>query len=135
MQAALSKTQLQCWGIAVLRVLAGHLFLAAGVHKVFYDDLGSLGSLLSLGELLLGAALIVGLFTRWVCIPLALLMLANILLIHPPYYIFDQNPEYEYALLRLAACITLVLTGSGKMALDNVLAIRRGRKARKLDAI
>src|SRR5215207_1097624 len=119
MQATCKKTQLQGWGIAILRVLTGHLFLAAGVHKFFYDDLGPLGSSLSLVELLFGAALVVGLLTRWVSIPLAILMLADIFVYHPPSYLFEQDPEYEYALLRLGACITLALSGSGKVALDN----------------
>ena len=145
MQASRKTTQLQGWGIAILRVLTGYLFLAAGAHRLFYEfyeedlsqaDLGPLGSLLnapivvagSLGELVFGAALIVGLLTRWVSIPLAILMLADILVIHPPNELFEQDPEYESALLRLGACITLALSGSGKVALDNILAIRRGSK-------
>ena len=119
------NTQLQGWGIAILRVLTGHLFLAAGVHKFFYDDLGPIRNSLSLVELLLGAALIVGLLTRWVSIPLAILMLADILMYHPPSYLFEQEPEYESALLRMAACTALALTGSGKVALDNVVANRK----------
>ena len=135
MQASRKTTQLQGWGIAILRVLTGYLFLAAGVNKLFYGDLGSLGSSLyvpivvagTLGELVFGAALIVGLLTRWVSIPLAILMLADILVLHAPYDLFEHDPEYEYALLRLGACITLALTGSGKGALDNVLATRSRR--------
>jgi putative oxidoreductase len=145
MQASRKTTQLQGWGIAILRVLTGYLFLAAGVHRLFYDfyeedlsqaDLGPLGSLLngpivvagSLGELVFGAALIVGLLTRWVSIPLAILMLADILVVHTPNELFEADPKYESALLRLGACITLALSGSGKVALDNILAIRRGSK-------
>src|SRR5918997_4816318 len=132
MQATRKTTQLHSWGIAILRVLTGYLFLAAGVHKLFYAALGSLGSSLyvpivvasSLGELVFGAALIVGLLTRWVSIPLAILMLADIAVVHPPNELFEQSYAYEYALLRLAACIALALTGSGKVALDNVPAIR-----------
>ena len=127
MQASPKTTQLQGWGIAVLRVLTGHLFLAAGVHTLFYEDPGPIIVAGSLGELLFGAALIVGLLTRWVSIPLAILMLANIFEFHPPYDLFEQQSTgYEYALLRLGACITLALTGPGKVALDKILAIRRG---------
>ncbi len=145
MQASRKTTQLQGWGIAILRVLTGYLFLAAGAHRLFYDfyeedlsqaDLGPLGSLLngpivvagSLGEVVFGAALIVGLLTRWVCIPLAILMLADILVVHTPNELFEADPKYESALLRLGACITLALSGPGKVALDNILAIRRGPK-------
>ncbi len=128
MQASRKTTQLQGWGIALLRVLTGYLFLAAGVHKLFYEDHGPIIVASSLGELLFGAALIVGLLTRWISIPLAILMLADILVFHPPYDLLEQDKGYEYALLRLGACITLALAGSGKVALDNVIAIRRGPK-------
>ena len=132
MQATHKTTQLQGWGIVILRVVTGYLFLASGVHKLFIEDLSQSGSSLpvpivvvsSLGELLCGVALIVGLLTRWVCIPLAILMLADILVVHPPYEFLAQDHGYEYASLRLAACVTLALTGSDRMALDNILAIR-----------
>jgi putative oxidoreductase len=132
MQATPRTTQLQGWGIAILRVVTGYLFLAAGVDKLFISALPDLGGLLpgpivvvalSLGELLCGAALVVGLLTRWVSVLLAILMLANILFVHPPYDIFEQNHGYEYALLRLAASGVLALSGSGKVARDNILAI------------
>ena len=132
MQATHKVTQLQGWGIVILRVVTGYLFLASGVHKLFIEDLSQSGSSLpvpivvvsSLGELVCGVALIVGLLTRWVCIPLAILMLADILVVHPPYEFLAQDHGYEYASLRLAACVTLALTGSDRMALDNILAIR-----------
>ena|SRR5215212_3098649 len=129
MQETRKTAQLQAWGIALLRVLTGYLFLAAGVNKLFDEDLSPIIVASSLGELLFGAALIIGLLTRWVSIPLAILMLANIFEFHPPYDLFEQQSTgYEYALLRLGACITLALTGPGKVALDNILATRRGSK-------
>ncbi len=126
-------------------MLTGYLFLAAGAHRLFYDfyeedlsqaDLGPLGSLLngpivvagSLGELVFGAALIVGLLTRWVSIPLAILMLADVVVFHPPNELFSQDRGFESASLRLAACVALALIGSDKVALDNILAIRRRPK-------
>jgi|SRR5215210_90402 len=136
MQATPKTTQLQGWGIAVLRVVAGYLFLASGVAKLFINappELGDLfpmaiGAALSVGELVCGAALVVGLLTRWASVLLALLMLANVLVVHPPYELFEQDHGYEYALLRLAASVALALTGSGKVALDNIVAMRRGPK-------
>ena len=88
----------------------------------------AIGVAISLGEFLCGAALVVGLLTRWISALLAFLMLANILVFHPPYYFFEQDTGYEYALLRLAASVALALTGSDKVALDNILATRRGPK-------
>ena len=133
MQPISRTPRFQGWGIAVLRVVVGYLFLAAGVSKLFSDpnelDISlpiAIGAALSLTELVGGAALIVGLLTRWVSVPLALLMLANILVFHLPDTVFEQDKGYEYALLRLAASVALALSGSGKVALDNILATRRG---------
>jgi uncharacterized membrane protein YphA (DoxX/SURF4 family) len=115
----------------------GYLFLVAGLNNLFAvgDFRNAVSSLLFYvilwffySELLCGAALLVGLFTRWVSIPLAFLMLANILVVHPPDELLTQDKGYEYAALRLAACVTLALTGSTKMALDNILPRRRGPK-------
>jgi putative oxidoreductase len=83
---------------------------------------------LSLGKPLCGATLVVRLLTRFVSLPLALLMLADIFVVHPADAFFEQAHGYEYALIRLAASIVLALSGSGKVALDNILAIRRGLK-------
>jgi uncharacterized membrane protein YphA (DoxX/SURF4 family) len=55
-------------------------------------------------------------------------MLADIVVFHPPRGFFVQDYSYEYASLRLAACVTLALAGSGKVALDNALTIRRSPK-------
>ena len=98
MQAIRMTTRLQGWGIAILRVVTGYLFLASGVHKLFFLDLISEPSssvpepilvLGSLGEFVCGAALVVGLLTRWLSIPLAILMLADIVVFHPPYELFS----------------------------------------------
>ncbi len=133
MQAS-ETPQLQGWGITVLRVVIGIIFLVAAGQKLFVADFSKLESLLpvpiimvgSLVELLCGAALVVGLLTRWVSITLALLMLLNVLVVHLPYGFFVESGGYEYALLRLAASATLALAGPGRVALDNVIVSRRG---------
>jgi len=139
MQPGQKITRLQGLGILVLRVVTGYLFLASGAYKLFIAHLtlnqqaeslsGTIVLVSSVAELVCGAALMVGLLTRFVCIPLILLMLADILVMHPPYQLFEQDRGYEYAVLRLAASTALALTGSGRVALDNILAsIRRGSK-------
>lgn len=136
MEASPKTTRLHGWGIAVLRVVAGYLFLSSGIDKLFVTALPSLGGLLpvniglvlSLGELLCGAALIVGLLTRWVSVLLALGMVANILVVHPPSELFQQGHGYEYALLRLAAGVALALSGPGKVAVDNLFTSRGSTK-------
>src|SRR3954451_13861166 len=128
------------WGITTLRIITGIIFLLNGSQKLFIGEfnqiatspLGTLGQLVgqspqrvailvALVEPLCGAALVVGVFTRWASMLLAIGMLADILAFHPPPSAFLKDPGFELALLRLAASVTLVLTGSGRMALDNIL--------------
>ena len=87
---------MQGWGITVLRVVIGALFSMAGMQKLLgilvVRNASQPDSPLpipivvvgSLVELLCGAALVIGLCTRWVSLPLALLMLTEVLLVHPP---------------------------------------------------
>ena len=134
------------WGITILRTVTGTIFLLSGVEKLFisglhnitelFVELGSPSPLavatgVALIELLCGLALVVGLFTRLLCVPLALLMAGDILLIHGPNGFFVDNNGYEYALLRLTATVVLIFTGSGKAALDTMLGPRKApaRKA------
>jgi putative oxidoreductase len=122
----------QAWGITLLRVTTGTVFLGAGVQKLFIQGASQLpGPIVTVGslvEVLCGAALVVGLLTRWVSVPLALLMLADILVIHPPSEFGVGDEGFERAVCRLAASATLALAGPGKVALDNVLAHRRRSK-------
>ena len=131
MQAS-KTTRLRAWGITLLRLVTGIVFLGAGVHNLFLEASSPLpGPIVIVGslvELLCGAALVVGLLTRWVSIALALLMLADILAIHPPSSFFTGDEGFEHALLRLAAGAALALAGPGGVALDNMLAMRRGPK-------
>jgi len=128
------------WGITILRIVTGTIFLLSGVEKLFIMgphiftelivELGSPSPLAvatggSLVELLCGLALVVGLFTRWFCVPLALLMLGDILFIHWSNGFFQHNNGYEYALLRFTATVVLIFTGPDKAALDTTLGPRK----------
>ena len=134
--------RLQGWGVAVLRVVTGSVFLTRGGNKLLVEGLSGIANEISgrvahisglegilpllaaivliLVELVCGAALVLGLFTRWVCILLALAMLVNVLFVHPPPGFSTIDAAYESSLLRLTASIVLLLTGPGKMALDNI---------------
>src|SRR5918912_123024 len=125
-------TQLQAWGIALLRTATGIVFVGSGVQNLFLhsssqspDPTVIVGSSV---EIVCGAPLAIGLLTRWVGVPLALLMLADILVMHPPSGYFAGDEGFEHAFLRLVASAAVVVAGQGKVALDNVLALRRGRK-------
>jgi putative oxidoreductase len=91
--------RMQGWGLAILRVVVGIVFLVHGFQKLFlmgFDGvagvMGSLGVpapglfavIVTLVELLGGLALILGLFTRLAAIPLAVDMLVATLTVHLP---------------------------------------------------
>src|SRR5687768_6983612 len=91
--------QMKDWAIAIVRMIVGFTFLMHGWQKFF--DIGvaaMVGGFTSMGvpmpelaaplvtfvELICGAALMIGLATRLVAIPLAIDMLAAIVLVHIP---------------------------------------------------
>ena len=86
----------------------------------FADPIG-LGPAFSLGltvfaEVLCSLLIMLGLFTRWALIPLIITMLVAFLVVH----ISDPFPRMEKAILYLTVYITLILTGPGKYALDDL---------------
>jgi uncharacterized membrane protein YphA (DoxX/SURF4 family) len=121
------------WGITVLRVGTGASFLIHDgetiLHKLIYhpEELVSLRS----GQVILlslcGAALVLGLFTRWVSVVLATGMLVDILFVEWPSSLFSepgsQDLGFEYASLRLIASLALVLAGPGRAALDCIVTL------------
>lgn len=122
-----------------MRVVVGIVFLAHGGQKLFVwgfsnvaDFFGQVGIplpmlaaiVVTLVEFLGGLALVVGLFTRWVAIPLALNMLVATLTIHLRGGFFV--PEgVEFTLTLLAANVALALLGSGEASLDRLLGKRK----------
>lgn len=132
-------TQIQGWGITVLRVVVGIVFLVHGGQKLFVWGFGGVAGFLgqvgipapmlaavivTLVEFLGGLALLLGLFTRWAAIPLAIDMLVAILAVHLKAGFFLPN-GYEFALTLLAATVALSLLGSGEASVDGFLAKRR----------
>jgi len=132
-------TRLQGWGIAVLRVVVGMVFLVHGGQKLFVFGFGGVAAflgqvgipapglaavILTAVEFLGGLALLLGLFTRWAAIPLAIVMLVAILTVHLKAGFFLPN-GYEFALTLLGANVALALLGSGEASVDGVLKKRR----------
>lgn len=132
--------RMQGWGITLMRVMVGIVFLVHGLQKLFVSGIGGTAGffeslaiplpmvaavVVTLVETVGGAALILGLATRWVAIPLAIDMLVATLLVHLPNGFFAvPNGGYELTLLLLIANVSLVLAGAGALALDNLLSTR-----------
>ena len=132
-------TPLHGWGITIMRVVVGIIFLAHGGQKLFIWGFGGVtafmgrvgvpvpmlaGIVVTLVEFLGGLALLLGLFTRWFAIPLAIDMSVAILAVHLRGGFFLPN-GYEFALTLLAANVALALLGSGGKSVDNLLAGRQ----------
>ena len=129
----------QGWGLTVLRVVLGIVFLVHGAQKLFVFGFGGVAGLLgglgvpapglfavvvTLVEVVGGIALILGLFTRVAAIMLAVDMLVATLTAHLANGFFAQNGGYEFTLLLLAASVALAVAGPGEAALDRVIAAR-----------
>ncbi|MEN9935622.1 MAG: hypothetical protein RLZZ387_2201 [Chloroflexota bacterium] len=133
------------YGVTILRVVTGAVFLAHGLQKLLMFGLpGTAGFLGSVGipaaELMApllialevggGLALILGLFTRYVGVALALNMLVALLTVHISKGFFVADGGYELVLLLGAASLALTFLGSGALALDTLLPRRETTAAR-----
>jgi len=92
----------------------------------FADPLG-IGSTASLffailAELLFGALVALGLFTRASTLPLIFTMVVAAFMVHGPHPVFDpKGPSKEMALLYLLSYAAILITGPGKYSLDDKL--------------
>jgi putative oxidoreductase len=129
----------QQFGIAILRFIAGVVFVAHGSQKIFVYGFAGVGGafaqmgvpmpavvgpVIALIELFGGVALIVGLFTRVAAIALACDMLGAMILVHAAGGFFLPN-GLEFVLMLFAAALALVFAGPGALSVDGVLASRR----------
>ena len=114
--------RLREWGITILRVGTGTSYMLHEIQEGRLSVNGLSGQVVV--ESLCAAALVLGVFTRWVSIPLAIGMVVDLLLIHTPNSFFHLGVNFEFALLRLFATVTLVLVGPGRAALGNILALK-----------
>jgi len=127
------------WGMFVLRVVTGIVFIGHGAPKFGWGSdrsladlagwLGSLGvPLPSVGAFLVasfetfgGAFLIIGLLTRFWSAGLAFAMLLAVTLVHLGNGMFGEG-GYQWALLLMACSVALLIEGAGKASLDKKLS-------------
>jgi len=120
---------LRAWGLTLLRVVVGSVFVMHGGQKLLVMGLQNVaGFLESLGvpqpygaavvltvvECLGGLALIFGLFTRYAAFVLAFDMAMAIVLVHAKNGFFMPD-GFEYPMVLLAANLSLVLSGGGAL--------------------
>ncbi len=127
------------WGVAMVRIIVGVVFLMHGWQKLFVFGLdGMTGAMTKMGlpapglsavlvsftEFLGGLLLLLGLFTRVAALPVAFAMFVAVTMVHLPAGFFAPA-GLEYPLTLLVVLVALVLMGPGELALDNILAARR----------
>lgn len=125
----------------VLRVPVGIIFMAHGAQKLFgwfggYGLEGTAGWMESIGlapgllmALLAGAGeffggllILFGILTRPAAAVLAITMVVAIFSVHFANGLFMSNNGYEFALALLAASVSLAISGSGKIGIDQLIA-------------
>lgn len=135
------------WGIAILRIAVGMIFVAHGAQKLFgafggpglsgtseyFTSLGltpayPLALLWAIVEFGGGALVLLGAWTRWAAIPLAIGMAVAIWKAHVVNGFFINwalapgvGHGYEFHLVLLAACACVALTGAGELSIDRLL--------------
>ena len=129
----------QGWGITVLRLAVGVVFLAHGGQKLFVVGFGNVAAFMgkigipapmlaaivvTVVEFFGGLALVLGSFTRWAAALLAINMLVAIMTVHLKAGFF-LPAGVEFALTLFAANVALVLLGSGEASVDGLLQSRR----------
>jgi putative oxidoreductase len=148
-------SQLAHWAAIPVRAIVGYGFIAHGYAKVAHGPSHFIGILHAIGvpapelmgwmtilvEIVGGLAVLVGALVPLASAPMAVVLIVAALTVHLPYGFSSIKlqgvttagaqfgpPGYEVDLLYLAGLATLVLGGSGPLALDGLLARRRVRR-------
>jgi len=120
------------WGPFVLRLAVGAVFIASGSQKLFgafggpglrgfsgwLNGLGirppmAWAVVVALVEFVGGIFLVLGILTRPAALLIGIVMVVALVTVHVPRGFFDSR----LAMVLLAACISLLFTGSGNAAL------------------
>lgn len=121
------------YALAVLRIVAGLIFLAHGTQKILgfpegdraFAELMSLPWWAGLLELTLGALITIGLFTRLAAFLASGEMAVAYWLAHAPQDVFPVNNGGDAAILYCFVFLFLVFAGPGKLSID---ALRRAEE-------
>lgn len=127
--------------LSVLRIVAGLLFLEHGTSKLLsfppdatahHPALASMAGLSGILELVGGALLVVGLFTRVVAFILSGEMAVAYFMVHFPILHLDKHPNFypiinkgELAVLYCFVFLYLAAAGGGILSLDALISRRK----------
>lgn len=125
------------WGITLIRVLTGIVFMMHGSQKLFgafggggidgtAGYMASLGLepailmafLAGAGEFFGGLFLVLGLLTRFAAVATAMVALVALLTVHINNGFFMSDNGFEFILVLLVNSLALIVAGSGKFGLD-----------------
>jgi len=135
------------WGLTILRVAVGIVFIAHGAQKLFgafggaglpgtaayFTSLGltpayPLAVLWGVLEFGCGVLVFLGAWTRWAVMPVAIAMAVSIWKVQFVHGFFINwalasgiGHGYEFHLVLIAACVCLALTGAGELSVDRFL--------------
>jgi putative oxidoreductase len=151
LQQLISRWHPARWAPIPLRLIVGYGFIAHGLAKLekgperFVDILQAIGSpaphlmawLTIFVELFGGLAVLLGAFVAWASVPMIAVLLVATFTVHLPFGFTSIKlmavtadgpqfgpPGYETDLLYLACLATLLLGGSGPLAVDSWIATR-----------
>ncbi|GFM59009.1 quinol oxidase [Pseudomonas cichorii] len=129
------------YGLTVLRIIVGIIFIAHGSQKLFgafggYGLEGTAQFMASQGlnpgylmallsgsvEFFGGLAVLIGLLARPAALGLSVLLLVAIFSVHIGNGLFMANNGYEFALALLGGSIAILIEGAGKFSADRAIA-------------
>lgn len=128
------------YGIALLRISMGVLFLAHAALKIFVFTVpGFVGYFGSLGlspalayfilalEIVGGVALVLGIYASWFALPLAIELFATIILVHGAngWMFSNKGGGWEFPAFWAVGLIAVMLLGDGAFALRPADTARR----------
>lgn len=128
------------YGLSVIRVLVGIIFIAHGAQKLFglFGGYGLEGTgqwMESIGlapgyvmallsgsaEFFGGVALVIGLLVRPAALALAFTLVVAIFSVHINNGLFMSNNGYEFGLALLAGTVAVLIEGAGRLSLDRLI--------------
>lgn len=128
------------YGLTIVRILVGIIFVAHGSQKLFgafggYGLEGTGQYMASLGltpgylmaflsgsaEFFGGLGLVVGLLARPAAVVLAATLVVAIFSVHISNGLFMSNNGYEFALALLGGVVAVLIEGAGKLSIDRTI--------------